>query len=77
MIDEKNMTSGLEGNMLESDTRIFTESLRYSSDIQAQALGDKFDIRRYHNAILGSGSMPYPILERHIGWFIQEELKIK
>jgi uncharacterized protein (DUF885 family) len=27
-------------------------------------LGDKFDIRTFHNVILGSGSLPLEILER-------------
>jgi len=40
-----------------------------------QALGDRFDIRRFHEAILGSGSMPFPILERHIDWFVEEEAR--
>jgi len=39
-----------------------------------RALGAKFDIRKYHDAILGSGSMPLPILEKHIDWFINREL---
>jgi uncharacterized protein (DUF885 family) len=39
------------------------------------ALGDKFDIKRFHDAILGCGSLPLPVLECHIDWFIQEELK--
>lgn len=84
----------MRDNLLESDTQIYTESLRYSSDIQAQALayklgfikmlelrkkaeaalGDKFDVRRFHEAILGSGSLPFPVLEEHIEWFIQQEL---
>ena len=80
--------------LVESDTQILSETLRYSVDMPAQALGyklgslkfaelrkkaevtlgDKFDIRRYHEAILGSGSMPITILERHIDWFIEQEL---
>jgi uncharacterized protein (DUF885 family) len=39
------------------------------------ALGDKFDIRAFHDAILGCGSSPLPVLDRHIDWFIQEERK--
>jgi len=82
-------------NLLESDTQIHTESLRYSSDIQAQALayklgslkmfelrkkteaalGDKFDVRKFHEAILGSGSLPFAVLEKHIEWFIQQQLE--
>jgi len=39
-----------------------------------KALGDKFDIRKFHDAVLGSASMPFPILEEHIHWFIEKEL---
>jgi uncharacterized protein (DUF885 family) len=80
--------------LVESDTQILSETLRYSVDMPAQALGyklgslkfaelrkkaevtlgDKFDIRRYHEAILGSGSMPITVLEKHIDWFIEQEL---
>ena len=85
----------MKEHVLESDTQIHTETLRYSTDLPAQALGyklgsmkmlefrqkaekalgDKFDIRKFHDAILGSGSMPLPILEQHIDWFIQNEQK--
>jgi uncharacterized protein (DUF885 family) len=37
------------------------------------ALGPAFDIRRFHDALLGSGSMPLSVLERHIAWFIDQE----
>jgi uncharacterized protein (DUF885 family) len=33
-------------------------------------LGDKFDIREFHQAVLGSGAMPMSILDKHIDWFI-------
>jgi uncharacterized protein (DUF885 family) len=39
-----------------------------------KALGEKFDVRKYHDAILGSGAMPLNILEKHIDWFIEKEL---
>jgi uncharacterized protein (DUF885 family) len=39
-----------------------------------KALGEKFDIRKYHDAILGSGAMPLNILEKHLDWFIEKEL---
>jgi uncharacterized protein (DUF885 family) len=38
-----------------------------------RALGDKFDIRAFHQAILGSGAMPMSILDKHIDWFIAAE----
>jgi uncharacterized protein (DUF885 family) len=86
----------MKDNLLESDTQIHSETLRYSVDSPAQALayklgsikmfelrkktekslGDKFDIRKFHDAILANGSMPFPTLERHINWFIKKELSV-
>lgn len=83
----------MKANLLESETQIKTESLRYSCDIPGQALGykmgstkirdlrekskealkDKFDIRKFHAAVLGSGSMPMTVLEKHIDWFVKTE----
>jgi uncharacterized protein (DUF885 family) len=40
-----------------------------------KALGRDFDIRRFHAAVLGSGSLPMTTLERQIDWFIEEEGK--
>ena len=80
-------------HMIESETQIYTESLRYSVRSPAQALGYKlgsikmmelraktekalggnFDIKRYHNAVLGNGAMPLFLLEKHIDWFIEQE----
>jgi uncharacterized protein (DUF885 family) len=42
-------------------------------DRASRALAQKFDIRRYHDAILGSGAMPLDILDRHGDWFIAQE----
>jgi uncharacterized protein (DUF885 family) len=36
------------------------------------ALGDKFDIRRFHDAILGGGPLPEPILNRAVENWIEE-----
>ena len=37
------------------------------------ALGDDFDIRRFHEAILAPGAMPLAVLEKHIDWWIEQE----
>jgi len=80
-------------NLMETDEQIHTESLRYSCDLQGQALGyrvgylkflalrekaqkalgERFDIRRFHDALLSSGSLPLATLERHVDWFIKRE----
>ena len=36
------------------------------------ALGDKFNIRAFHDAVLEMGSVPLPVLEARIDHFIQE-----
>ena len=37
-------------------------------------LGSRFDIRRFHDAVLSVGSMPLFVLERHIDWWIRQEM---
>jgi uncharacterized protein (DUF885 family) len=39
-----------------------------------EALGAKFDQRRFHDAILAIGSVPLPVLEQHMQQFIAAEL---
>ncbi|MEE2775429.1 MAG: DUF885 domain-containing protein [Acidobacteriota bacterium] len=39
----------------------------------AQSLGERFDVRRFHEAILENGSLPMSVLERHIDRWIEEE----
>lgn len=36
-------------------------------------LGPRFDIRRFHDAVIGSGPLPLFILQRHIDWWIAQE----
>ena len=36
-------------------------------------LGDDFDLRRFHEAVLGPGSLPITVLESHIDRFIEAE----
>jgi uncharacterized protein (DUF885 family) len=80
-------------HLMESDTQIETESLRYSTDIPGQALaykmgsralwdlrrkaeaalGSRFDVRRFHACILGSGSLPLATLASKVDAFIAAE----
>jgi uncharacterized protein (DUF885 family) len=36
-------------------------------------LGKKFDVRRFHDAVLGSGAMPITVLRKHVDWWIDQE----
>ncbi len=80
-------------NVIESETQIASETLRYAVDMPGQALaykvgsqlfwdlrrraeqalGDRFDLARFHDAILSQGSMPLQVLEQHVAWFIEQE----
>ena len=82
-------------HLMESDTQIETESLRYSTDIPGQALaykmgsralwdlrlkaekalGPRFDVRRFHACILGSGSLPLATLASKVDAFIAAEAR--
>ena len=82
-------------NTFSSESQVATEVLRYSTDIQAQALsyklgydkilelrqtakkalGERFDLRKFHDAMLSRGTLSMPVLEQHIQWYIAEELK--
>lgn len=84
--------SFMRANTMESETQVATETLRYSTDMLAQALayrlgylemtelreraerelGSAFDIRAFHEAILGPGALPLSVLEEQIRVFIQE-----
>jgi uncharacterized protein (DUF885 family) len=41
------------------------EIQRIRREVEA-TLGDRFDIKRFHDAVLGSGAMPLPVLDRHV-----------
>ncbi len=38
-----------------------------------RALGDRFDIRAFHDALLTSGGMPLPLLDEHVGAWIASQ----
>ena len=38
-----------------------------------EALGDRFDIKAFHAAVIGSGAMPMVVLEEHIDWWIRQQ----
>ena len=84
----------MKENTLLTASEIFTETLRYSVDMPAQALaykfgslkmhelrnkaesalGDRFDIRRYHDEVLRYGSAPLNVLEKIVDHYIAETL---
>lgn len=37
------------------------------------ALGERFDIKAFHAAVIGSGAMPMVVLEEHIDWWIGQQ----
>jgi uncharacterized protein (DUF885 family) len=39
------------------------------------ALGERFDLRRFHDAVLGGGALPLPLLERQIERWIAAETR--
>ncbi len=46
-------------------------SIRKSRRKAEEALGEKFNIRAFHDSVLELGSVPLPVLEEHIDRFIQ------
>ena len=41
-----------------------------------EALGDRFDVREFHDAVLENGALPLPILEDRIDSYISRKLEI-
>jgi uncharacterized protein (DUF885 family) len=76
----------MRAHLIESEEQINTESIRYSCDIQGQALGykigslklielrnkyqtvlgEKFDVIKFHDAILRNGNLPLSVLEKSL-----------
>ena len=79
-------------NTLESPAQVASETLRYATDLPAQALayrvgflkfmelrkramdglGRRFDMRDFHEAILGEGALPMPVLARHLKRWVRK-----
>lgn len=38
-----------------------------------QALGDKFDVRQFHDVVLQNGSLPLPVLEQQVAKYIRQQ----
>ncbi len=38
-----------------------------------EALGDAFDLKAFHAAVIGSGAMPMVVLEKHVDWWIDQQ----
>lgn len=83
--------SYMRSHILESETQIRSESLRYSTDLPGQALaykmgsnefvrlrtraqqvlGAQFDLRRFHEQVLSSGSLPMTVLGAKVDRWVQ------
>jgi uncharacterized protein (DUF885 family) len=76
----------MRDNTLEGPAQVASETLRYATDLPAQALayrlgyrwfsdlrretearlGARFDVRDFHEAVLGEGALPLPALRGHV-----------
>ncbi len=63
---------------LRYSTDLFGQALAYKAGLEKlvelrqaarASAGASFDIRDFHDAVLGSGAMPMTILERHVRWY--------
>ena len=53
--------------------KIGSKKIRDLREKARKELGSSFDIRRFHDVVLGSGSMPLSVLERHVDRFVSRE----
>jgi uncharacterized protein (DUF885 family) len=49
-----------------------SEKIENIREREKAALGDAFDIRRFHDAVLLSGALPMPVLEKHVHWYLRQ-----
>jgi uncharacterized protein (DUF885 family) len=53
--------------------RMGRETIVHLRALAERELGPRFDLRRFHAAVLDPGSLPLFLLERHIRWWIDQE----
>lgn len=56
---------------LNASYAIGSEQFRSLREKAESELGDRFDIKAFHSALLRGGSMPFPILEQQVNQYIQ------
>jgi len=47
--------------------------LREQRERVREALAERFELRRFHDVVLGSGGLPLPVLDRALDRFVEEE----
>src|SRR5207253_2317121 len=52
---------------------LWPERFREEREKVRQALGKKFDIRRFHNVVLPAVGLPMDVLDTHLQWFVAQE----